>query len=122
MNASALQSILSVGQPSAAHSDSMASTDGMPFAAMMDSESTVRDAAMKLVSSSLVLPILSSIRMGGEFMQEPFKPGVMERRFGPLLDQAISDEITASSRFDLVNAIVDQFKANMPASTVELTA
>jgi len=122
MNASALQSVLSVGQPSVPRSDSMPLADGMPFAAMMDSESTVRDAAMKLVSSSLVLPILSSIRMGGEFMQEPFKPGVMERRFGPLLDQAISDEITASSRFGLVDSIVDQFKASMPSNSVELTA
>ncbi|MDG2201497.1 MAG: hypothetical protein P8K80_10000 [Phycisphaerales bacterium] len=122
MNASALQSVLSVGQSPAPLADFAALPEGMPFAAMLDSEATVRDAAMKLVSSSLILPVLSSIREGGEFMQEPFKPGVMERRFGPLLDQAISDEITSSSRFGLVDSIVEQFKANMPTSTMEVTA
>jgi Rod binding domain-containing protein len=122
MNASALQSVLSVGQSPVPRPDLAALPEGIPFAAMLDSESTIRDAAMKLVSSSLVLPILSSIREGGEFMQEPFKPGVVERRFGPLLDQAISDEITSSSRFGLVDSIVDQFKASMPTNTMELTA
>ncbi len=122
MNASALQSLLSVGQPPAAVPGGSPGVDAPTFGDLLEQESTVRDAARKLVSSSLVLPILASIREGGEFMQEPFKPGVVERRFGPLLDQAIADEITTSSRFTLVDSIVEQFTREAAAPGVELTA
>ena len=125
MNAAALQSLLSVDR-SPMQGVSTPSADvptSSSFGAMLEQESTVRDAAQKLVSSSLVLPILASIRDGGQFMQEPFKPGVVERRFGPLLDQALADEITTSSRFTLVDSIVEQFSREAAASsTLEVSA
>ena len=122
MNASALQSLLSVGQPPVVEAGGVAGTDAPTFESLLEQESTVRDADSKLVSSSLVLPILASIRDGGQFMQEPFKPGVVERRFGPLLDQAIADEITTSSRFTLVDSIVEQFTRDTVAPGIEVTA
>ncbi len=122
MNASALQSLLSVGQPPVVEAGGVAGADVPTFESLLEQESTVRDAASKLVSSSLVLPILASIRDGGQFMQEPFKPGVVERRFGPLLDQAIADEITTSSRFTLVDSIVEQFTRDTAAPGIEVTA
>jgi Rod binding domain-containing protein len=88
---------------------------------MLQQESNARDAAMKLVSSSLVLPILSSIREGA-FLEEPFKPGVMERRFGPLLDQAVADRITQSSGFDLVDSIVNQIQSQSNPESLEVFA
>ncbi|MAA52724.1 MAG: hypothetical protein CMJ41_06860 [Phycisphaerae bacterium] len=124
MNVGDLQSMLSVEHSPMMGLGGTASgaPDSPSFAALLEQESTVRDAAQKLVSSSLVLPILASIRDGGQFMQEPFKPGVVERRFGPLLDQALADEITTSSRFDLVDSIVEQFTRDVAAPKVEVDA
>ncbi|MAB83984.1 MAG: hypothetical protein CMJ24_11225 [Phycisphaerae bacterium] len=122
MNASALQSLLSVEQTSSKLPMGATASEGEAFAELLTGEATIRDAAMKLVSSSLVLPVLSSIREGGEFLDGPFKPGVMERRFGPLYDQAISDEITSSSNFGLVESIIKQFEADGVGSTIEVTA
>lgn len=122
MNASALQSLLSVDQAASKLPVNATASDGQAFKELLAGEATMRDAAMKLVSSSLVLPVLSSIREGGEFMDGPFKPGVMERRFGPLYDQAIADEITSSSNFGLVESIIKQFEAGGLESTIEVTA
>ena len=124
MNADALQSLLAVDRSPlpGLGSEVPHAPDSTSFGALLEQESTVRDAAQKLVSSSLVLPILASIRDGGQFMQEPFKPGVVERRFGPLLDQALADEITTSSRFTLVDSIVEQFTREASGSRVEVSA
>ena len=82
---------------------------------------TARDAAEQLVSTSLVLPILSSMREG-PFLSGPFKPGTMVRRFGTMLDVHMAEAITSSSNFDLVDSVVDQIVARTGNSTLELMA
>lgn len=75
----------------------------------------VREAATKLVSSALVMPVLQSLR-DSPFNDGPFAPGATERRFGPLLDQHLADRVTGAGRFPLVDAIVDRFAAaSIPA-------
>lgn len=95
--------------------------DAVDFAAMLQKESVARDAATKLVSSTLVLPILASMRES-EFLEGPFKPGVFERRFAPLLDQEVADSITTSSNFNLVDSIVKQIESGVTGTNVEITA
>ena len=121
MSASALQSLLSAGSPISHAPVLQGSDESVEFEELLQHESTARDAAMKLVSSSLVLPILSSIREGA-FLEEPFKPGVMERRFGPLLDQAVADRITQASNFDLVDSIVKQIQSASNPQALEVFA
>jgi Rod binding domain-containing protein len=80
-----------------------------------DTEATVREAATKLVSSALVMPILASLREGS-LREGPFAPGMAERRFGPLLDQHIADRVVSGSSFPLVDAIVAKFQPSIDAA------
>ena len=82
---------------------------------------SARQAAEQLVSTSLVLPILASMREG-TFLSGPFKPGTMERRFGPMLDVHTAEAITTSSRFGLVDSVVDQLVGTSGGSRLEVTA
>ena len=82
---------------------------------------SARQAAEQLVSTSLVLPILASMREG-TFLSGPFKPGTMERRFGPMLDVHTAEAITSSSRFDLVDSVVDQLAGSSGSSGMEWVA
>ena len=75
-----------------------------------DFAATARDAAARLVSSALVLPILESLR-DTPFLEGPFAPGHAERRFGPLLDMHLADRITTASGFGLVDAITHRLEA-----------
>ena len=89
--------------------------------AATDRMESARQAAEQLVSTSLVLPILASMREG-PFLSGPFKPGTMERRFGPMLDVHTAEAITSSSRFDLVDSVVDQLVGRSGDSTLEMMA
>jgi hypothetical protein len=89
--------------------------------AATDRIGSARQAAEQLVSTSLVLPILASMREG-TFLSGPFKPGTMERRFGPMLDVHTAEAITSSSRFDLVDSVVDQLVGPSGKSETEWMA
>ena len=121
MSIAALQSVLSAGPSPLPSAAGMTGADVTDFPELLRQETQARDAAMKLVSSSLVLPILTSMREG-TFLEEPFKPGTMERRFGPLLDQAVADRITQSSNFDLVDSVVRTIQPQIDAGTMEVLA
>ncbi|MCZ6836415.1 MAG: hypothetical protein O7G85_11630 [Planctomycetota bacterium] len=87
----------------------------------------VRESVEQLVSSSLVLPALKTLRestMGAG----PFTPGTAEKRFGPILDQHFADEITKSANFPIIDVIVDRLarqyglsNANSASMTREVT-
>ncbi|MDG2291525.1 MAG: rod-binding protein [Phycisphaerales bacterium] len=89
--------------------------------ALQDREETARTAAEQLVAQTLVLPVLSSMREG-PFLEGPFKPGNAERRFAPLLDQHMADSITTSSRFTLVDSVVDRLLSQGSPTQVEVLA
>ena len=69
---------------------------------------TLQEAAEQLVSTSFILPVLSMIRESA-MSEGPFAPGMAERRFGPLFDQHIADNITQAANFPLIDAIVDRY-------------
>lgn len=66
---------------------------------------SVRQAMMKLVASALVLPALATLR-DSPFREGAFAPGTAERRFGPLLDQAVADRVVAGANFPLIDVMV----------------
>lgn len=70
---------------------------------------SVRKAATEFVSTAFIRPVLSQLResplrpSGG-----PFAENSAEKRFGPLLDERIADNVTKAARFPLIQTIVDR--------------
>ncbi len=73
-----------------------------------NSESTrsdrARQAAEQLVASTLVKPILQSLRESNN-AAGPFAPTQADKQFGPLLDAQLADKIVSASKFDLVDRL-----------------
>jgi hypothetical protein len=67
-----------------------------------------REAATKLVASAFVIPILEELR-SANMAEAPFAPGDAERRFGPLLDVQIADQIISAANFRIVDDIVARY-------------
>ncbi len=63
-----------------------------------------RQAAADLISVSLVKPILAQLR-ASTMAAEPFKPGLWEKQFAPMIDAAWSDNLVNSSNWDIVDAV-----------------
>lgn len=82
-------------------------------APLPEKEDVLRTAATQLVASSLVLPVLASLREDSLHADGPFSPGAAERRFGPLLDEKFADQITQAANFSLIDRIVEQFAASL---------
>lgn len=80
----------------------------------------IREAVEQLIASSLVLPVLATVRESN-MSTGPFAPGAAERRFGPLLDQHFADRVTKGSNFQLVDAIVDRLARTYGVTTSSLT-
>lgn len=81
---------------------------------------TLREAVEQLVASSLVLPSLAVLRESS-MSAAPFAPGGAERRFGPLLDQELADQVTQGANFPLVDVIVNRLARTyglMPEETL----
>lgn len=75
-----------------------------------DPQASLHDAATKLVSSALVLPVLASMHDSPLRPHAgPFAAAAAERRFAPLLNQCLADGVVKASNFGLVHAIVDRF-------------
>ena len=75
----------------------------------------VRGAAEDFVSSALVLPVLSGLRESSLNVKGgPLARSSVEKRFGPLLDQRLADQITKAAKFSLVDTIVDRFAPPAP--------
>ncbi|MBC23975.1 MAG: hypothetical protein CMJ32_08690 [Phycisphaerae bacterium] len=71
-----------------------------------------REAACDLVSSAFVMPVLASIREQSQ-AAEPFKPGIAQKRLGPVLDQYLSDKIVRGGNMDLVDTIARKFEQSL---------
>lgn len=74
-----------------------------------------REAAVELVSSAFIVPILERLHES-PFQVEPFAPNFAEKRFAPLLDEKIADRIVGSANFKLVDAIVERLGARVTAA------
>ena len=69
-----------------------------------------REAAVQLVSSAFIKPILAQLRESRS-TDGPFAPGPAEKRFGPLLDERVADQLVEASNFNLIDVIADRFMA-----------
>ncbi len=67
-------------------------------------EGKARKAAEDMVSVALIEPTLKILRESNN-AAAPFGPGDMEKAFGPLLDQAISERIVRASGFGIVDRL-----------------
>jgi len=45
----------------------------------------------------------------------PFAQSTVEKRFGPLLDERLADQITQAAKFPLIDAIVNRVAKNQPS-------
>lgn len=103
--------------PRVAKERNESATDRSPFAArlaaMQSKEAQTnpaREAANKLIASAFIIPTLQSLRENSLAPEEgPFSPNIAQKRFGPILDQHIADNVVTGSNFKLVDTIVDQF-------------
>lgn len=67
-----------------------------------------REAAQELVAGAFVKPVLSQLR-DSTMAAEPFKPGTWERRFGPVVDQAVANELVKGDGWNLVDVMAERF-------------
>ena len=69
----------------------------------------VRKAATEFVSTAFIRPVLSQLRESPlRPSSGPFAENTGEKRFGPLLDERIADNVTKAAKFPLINTIVDR--------------
>ena len=70
------------------------------------------EAARTLVTEAFVKPVFAQMQEGS-LAAGPFKPGVGERRFRPLLDAALAGKVVEGSNFQLVERLADRFERAM---------
>ena len=73
----------------------------------------VRTAALQLVASALIEPVLASLHES-PFLEGPFAPGDAERRFAPMFDQHLADRITGAANFPLIDLIAARYGSESP--------
>jgi len=78
-------------------------------------ESKALDTAQKLVSTTLIKPILAQARAARD-APAPWGQTQAEKQFGALLDNRIADDISRASNFNIARRIADQMLKNMPVS------
>lgn len=66
-----------------------------------------RTAAAQFVGMAFIQPLLAQMRESS-IAEGPFAPTTAEKRFGPLMDQMLSDRITLAADFPLVDAVARQ--------------
>jgi len=67
-----------------------------------------REAAGELVATAFVKPVLSEMR-ASSMAAAPFKPGTWEKRFGPVIDGMVAQELVGSSGWGLVDRLAERF-------------
>jgi len=77
-----------------------------------DTRGLAIEAARTLVAEAFVKPVFASMRDGG-FAADGFKPGAGEKRFRPLLDDALAGTVVESSNFALVERVADRFERSI---------
>jgi len=76
-------------------------------------EAQALDTAQKLVSTTLIKPILANARAARD-APAPWGQTQAEKQFGALLDNRIADDIAKASNFPIAQRIADQILKNSP--------
>ena len=71
---------------------------------------TLHQAAEKLVSSALLMPIIKQLHSEHSFQSEMFKAGDAERHFQPMMDYYLADQIVSGANFDLTESVVQRLQ------------
>ena len=66
-----------------------------------------RTAASQFVGMAFIQPMLAQMRESS-IAEGPFAPTSAEKRFGPMMDQMMSDRITLAADFPLIDAVARQ--------------
>ena len=77
------------------------------------------DTAQKLVSTTLIKPILAQARAARD-APAPWGQTQAEKQFGALLDNRIADDVTKASGFPIAQRIADQILKNTPIDLDQL--
>lgn len=83
-------------------------------------ESRATEEAARLVGAALLEPFLAELRESG-FAAGPFAPSDVEKRFGPLMDAALTDRLAIHIGGPLAKAIAQRYAsvASPPPSIME---
>lgn len=73
-------------------------------------EAQLREAAEKLVSTTLIMPMFEQLR-NDPLATNLFHGGRGEKIFQQQMDQVLSDRIAGATRFDLVDSVYKQLSA-----------
>jgi len=84
-------------------------------------EQKLRDAAEKLVSTTMLMPMFEQLRED-PLASELFHGGRSEKIFQQQLDQMFSDRIAGAARFDLVDAVYNELSARIKGGAVDTHA
>jgi|GEM_PF-2347615 len=96
------------------NTEATASNDGTKVdAKLIAAEAKALDTAQKLVSTTLIKPILAQARASRD-APAPWGQTQAEKQFGALLDNRISDDIAKASNFPIAQRIADQIMRNTP--------
>ena len=99
--------------------EAIASSDGTKVTAKVTAEEAkALDTAQKLVSTTLIKPILAQARAARD-APAPWGQTQAEKQFGALLDNRIADDIAKSSNFPIAQRIADQILSNAPIQDPE---
>jgi hypothetical protein len=90
----------------AARSDAIAAREDRP------EHAKAREAAEKLISTTLVEPILKQLRETNN-AAPPFGPTPAEKQFGSLLDHRLSQDIVRSANFPIVDRVARDLLRNL---------
>ena len=75
------------------------------------SERLARTGAQRMVADGFLVPLLAEARENAA-PEGMFAPGVGEKRFGSMLDQATADRMLESRNFPMVDALVDRLRSS----------
>lgn len=86
-----------------AHTDFARSLDGA-LDRSSEAYGEARAAAGDLLATALVKPVLAQLR-SSNMAAEPFRPGMWEKQFGPMMDAAWCEKLVHTSNWDVVDAV-----------------
>lgn len=84
-----------------------------PNHATSSSGMTVQQAAEKLVSSALLMPIIQQLHGEHTFRAGIFQANDAERRFQPMMDYYLADQVASGANFDLTEAVINRLQPQM---------
>lgn len=82
-----------------------------------DPEDQLREAAEKLVSTTLIMPLFEQLR-NDPLASNLINGGRTEKIFQQQMDQVLSDRIAGATRFDLVDAVYKQLATAAKGETL----